>query len=468
MKNFLAIDITTAKVTASVGSVASDGFVLTELCSFANAPVSLMGRKYWDILRIFQNIVEALKLVAAKGLKIESIGIDAVGFDFCCFGSDGLMLSNPRAFVGFTDRAFVSNYYARVPKTALYRVSASQDLPYKTVFQIDAMQRAGSSALSSADRLLFISDALIYMLTGVMVTESTAAGSSALVNVSTGGLDPKALMTLGLSPQNFGAFVSPGMVVGRLSDQMQKMTGLPGVPVVTVAGYELASAVAAAPIAEGAAFVYTGHDAAVGIESRTPLMDSAAQAANISNACGASGNFIVHKLTGGTRLLRKCYEEWGEKFSQRDARDMVVSAKHMRSIFDPDSEAFADPVQIVRLIKLVCESTAQRPPETKAEVLKCLLASVANRHVEVLKSITSVARQSVEELVVLGPNPCGGILCQLLAVVGGFKVQAGPHNAATIGNVMIQAMAAGEIMSFSEARSLSAKAFPLTTYEPKG
>lgn len=468
MKNFLAIDISTDRLTASIGTVAPDGFELSELRSFANTPVSLMGRKYWDVLQLFQNIIDALKTIAEKGIAIESIGIDSFGFDFCCFGSDGLLLSNPRSFIGFTDPSFVSSYYARVSKTALYSISASQDLPFKTVFQIDALQRAGCTALSSADRILFLPDALIYMLTGVMVTESTTAGSSALVNISTSGLDPKALMTLGLSPQNFGAFVSPGMIVGRLSDQVQKLTGLPGVPVVTVAGYDLASAVAAAPMEDNSAFVFTGHSAAVGIESRKPVTGSQAQTLDISNACGASGNFIVHKLTGGTRLLKKCYDEWGLTFSRADARQMVLSASHMRSIFDPDSEAFADPVQIIRLIKLICERTAQRPPETKAEVLKCLLMSVANRHAEVLRQVATAARQTVNEIVILGPNPCGGILCQLLADATGLPVKAGPDNAAAIGNMMIQAMAAGEVLSVAEARNIVKKTVPTTSYAPKG
>jgi rhamnulokinase len=47
-------------------------------------------------------------------------------------------------------------------------------------------------------------------------------------------------------------------------------------------------------------------------------------------------------------------------------------------------------------------------------------------------------------------------------------VLAGPAEATAIGNIAVQAIAAGELGSVAEARQLVAGSFPLITYEPEG
>ncbi len=468
MNTFVAIDITTDKCTVSLGSVTAHGIEAAEVYSFNNEPIIVLGRQYWDIFSIYSHIIEALRRVARSGADVKSIGITSFGFDLCCIGSDGLPLAPPRTFIGTADNALTVNYYTRVKKTALYKIVAAQDLPFKTIFQLDAMQRSGDSSLAAVDKLLFIPETLIYMLTGVMVAEETMVGSSALVNVGTRGLDSKLLLGVGLTPQNFGVFVSPGMMVGRLTDQVRRLTGLSNIPVVAVAGYDLASAVAAAPVQDDDfAFIFSGPYAAVGIESPTPIVGMAAEAANVSNTHTTDSKTLVYKHTRTLNLLKSCFEEWGELLSPSETSKMVLSQTSMRSLIDPDNDMFANPDKISASIKYMCERTAQRPPSDKAEILKCLISSIANKHAETLKTVLAAARTTVSKVVALGPDPTGGSIGQFIADATGLKVVSGPHNAQTLGNIMVQAVAAGDIPSLQEGRNLIATATPYDCFMPQ-
>lgn len=468
MNSYLAIDITPERCTATIGSFTNKGIETQLIHSFANEPISLFGRLYWDLLYMYSGVIEALRKAARSGVEIKSIGITSFGFDFCCFGSDGLILSPPRAFVGITDNSLTANYYSRVNKSDLYKRIAAQDQPYKTLFQLDTMQRSGSASLSAANKILFISDTITYMLTGVMVSEETIAGSSGIVNVTTQCLDQKVLMSVGLTPQNFGVFVSPGMTIGRLSDQVQRLTGLGNVPIVAVAGHDVASAVLASPEEpDDAAFSYAGYNCVVGIETEGLVVGPAAEAAGLTNSKSGDGRNLVYRVTGGGRLLRKCFSEWGDTYTPDEVSKMINSATSMHSLIDPDSEAFSNPDQMSRVMRQMCERTAQRPPADKAEVLKCLALSVANRHTEVLRTILSAAHTTVNKLVALGSDPSAGILLQMVSDMTGLEVVLGPPNPSTLGNIMVQAVAAGEVINIGEARHIVAPTVATQTFQPR-
>jgi rhamnulokinase len=60
------------------------------------------------------------------------------------------------------------------------------------------------------------------------------------------------------------------------------------------------------------------------------------------------------------------------------------------------------------------------------------------------------------------------LLCQLTADASGRPVVAGPVEATAIGNIVIQAIAAGELADLAQARELIARSFPTVVYEPGG
>lgn len=112
---------------------------------------------------------------------------------------------------------------------------------FNSLFQLDTLKRNGSQALEHADKVLFIPDALIYMLTGKAICEYTVASTSQMLNPTTGDLDEDILKVLGLERDKFGVMTQPGTVVGTLTSQVQEATGLGAIPVIAVAGHDTGS-----------------------------------------------------------------------------------------------------------------------------------------------------------------------------------------------------------------------------------
>ena len=81
---------------------------------------------------------------------------------------------------------------------------------FQLLVPTDTLRRNHDSALAAADKLLFMPDALSYMLTGQMVTGIPIASTAQLVNANTCRLEDALLQEIGLTQAHFGRFVYPG------------------------------------------------------------------------------------------------------------------------------------------------------------------------------------------------------------------------------------------------------------------
>lgn len=465
MKSYLAIDIQPWRGRAFLGSVAADGVRLVEVGSFPVRAFEALDRWLWDLPSVYSGVVDVLRRVAGWGVEVASVGVCSFGFDFCCLGVDGRLLSLPDAFVGKLADSAPTRYFERMPRKELYKVVAQQASPCKTLFRLDAMQRAGDVPLSVADKLLFISDALTYMLSGEAVVESTVVGSSGLVDVASRCLDSRVLASVGLSAKRFGTFVEPGMVVGSLSDTVRRQTGLPAVPVVAVAGYDVASAMMSVPTAEADfAFVHCGYMATVGVETTRPIVDARVAEADMSVTHGVGGAVHIHRLSMGLRLLQVCRDEPGGQ-ARRGCASSCQGG--VRSIIDPDDPAFADPWHVAEAVGRQCGATGQRVPVGRREVEECLRLSLANRYAEQMRTALAATRLSVGAVHVVGPGAADAALCQHLADIAGRRVVAGPVEASAVGNVLAQALAAGEILSVGDVRARLSAHADVASFEPR-
>ena len=171
-------------------------------------------------------------MAAKKGVEIESIGIDTWGCDFVCVGKDGALLRNPLAYrdphtVGSMEKFFAE----KMEKRKVYDKTGIQFMNFNSLFQLYAMKEAENTALENAEKILFIPDALSYMLTGNAVCEYTVASTSQMLNPSTGDLDEELIESIGLKRSQFGKMTHPATIIGTLTEDVQKETGLGAVPV---------------------------------------------------------------------------------------------------------------------------------------------------------------------------------------------------------------------------------------------
>ena len=389
------------------------------------------------------------------------------GVDFVCVGKDGNLLRQPYAYRDPHTVGAPEALFSRISRSEVYGKTGIQIMNFNSLFQLDTLRRNHDSALEAADKILFMPDALSYMLTGEMVTEYTIASTAQLVNAQTRRLEPELLKAVGLSEKNFGRFVFPGEKVGVLTEEVQKITGLGAIPVIAVAGHDTGSAVATVPALDrNFAYLSSGTWSLMGVETDAPVINAETEALNFTNEGGVEGTIRLLKNICGMWLLERCRLNWGDT-SYPELISEADACAPFRSLINPDDDCFANPADMEKAIAEYCRATGQAVPEKRGQVVRCIFESLALRYRQVLENLRSLSPRPIDTLHVIGGGSRNDLLNQFTANAIGIPVIAGPSEATAIGNVMIQAMAAGEATDVAGMRQLINRSIPLKTYQPQ-
>ena len=483
-KYFFAVDLGATSGRTIIGNIEDGRFSLEEVTRFPNNLIEQGGHFYWDIYALYFEIIKGLKEVARRGLEITSIGIDTWGVDFVMIGDDGAILRNPRAYRDPITFNAMDDYLKHViSKKEVYDVTGIQFLNFNSIFQLYAMKREGNSALKHAQKILFVPDALSWMLTGNEVCEYTIASTSQLLDPRTKQLDERLLASVGLTRSKFGKMVNPGTLIGVLTDEVQKLTGLGPVPVIAVAGHDTGSAVAAVPASnEQFAYLSSGTWSLMGIETKDAIISDLSYERNFTNEGGIEGTTRFLKNICGMWLYERCRLEWissGERLEVRgesiplsevshpELQGSAMQVEAFRSIINPDDPCFAAPASMIGAIQQYCRKTNQPVPETPAEICRCIFDSLALRYRQVFQWMQEFAPFKLETLHIIGGGSLNKYLNQFTANATGATVLAGPQEGTAIGNIMLQAKAAGLVKDIWEMRQIIANSLELVRYEPQ-
>ena len=451
---FAAVDLGATSGRVILATVGDGKISLEEILRFPDPIIEMQGHFYWDLPAIYKSVIDGLGAIAARGEKIESIGIDTWGVDFAMFGRDGAMLRLPYCYRDPHTEGAPEKFFERMPCRTLYEKTGIQIMNFNSVFQFDTLRRNGCSALEAADKILFIPDALAYLLTGNAVTEYTIASTAQMIDPRTKEWDADILGELGLAPEKFGRMVMPGDAIGTLTAEVQRLTGLGAVPVVAVASHDTGSAVAAVP-AENDDFAYlsSGTWSLMGIESKEPIIDERSFAMNFTNEGGVEGTVRVLKNICGMWLLERCRAEWPETdYSEITAE--AERAEPFRSVINPDAQCFANPASMTEAIAEYCRRTGQPVPETVGQYARCIFESLALRYRQVTEMLKTLSQHPIERLYVIGGGARNEMLNRFTADATGIPVETGSSESTAIGNVMMQAKHAGVAGSMAEMRRI--------------
>ena len=468
---FFAVDLGATSGRTIIGSIDEGQLHLEEVTRFPNHLIEQGGHFYWDIYALYFEMIRGLKEVAQRGLKITSIGIDTWGVDFVMIGDDGAILRNPRAYRDPITFEAMDDYLKHViSRKKVYDITGIQFMNFNSIFQLYAMKQEGNSALKHAQKILFVPDALSWMLTGNEVCEYTIASTSQLLDPRTKQLDERLLASLGLTRSMFGKMVNPGTPIGVLTDEVQKMTGLGPVPVIAVAGHDTGSAVAAVPAKdEKFAYLSSGTWSLMGIETKDAIISDLSYERNFTNEGGIEGTTRFLKNICGMWIYERCRKEWPEevrKLSHPELQGSAMQVEAFRSIINPDDAQFANPDSMINAIQQYCRKTNQPVPETPAEICRCIFDSLALRYKQVFQWMQEFAPFKLEVLHIIGGGSLNKYLNQFTANATGATVLAGPQECTAIGNIMMQAKAAHMVKDIWEMRQIIANSIELVKYEP--
>ena len=466
-KNFFAVDLGATSGRIILATYDGKSISMKEVTRFANPMIPLGGHLYWDIAGLYNEVLRGLREIADKGIKIESIGIDTWGCDFAFFGADGQLLGMPHCYRDQHTAGAQEKFFEKMPASEVYKRTGIQFMDFNSLFQLDTIKRNGSQALEHADKVLFIPDALVYMLTGKAICEYTVASTSQMLNPMTGDLDEDILKALGLPRDKFGVLTQPGTVIGTLTAQVQEATGIGAIPVIAVAGHDTGSAVAAVPASdEEYAYLSCGTWSLLGIESSQAIISEDSFRENFTNEGG---------IEGTTRFLKNICGLWLFEQSRKEFKDAPASVGELvalceKSEYDglinPDAPCFAAPASMTAAIREYCISTGQTVPETPADYCRCIFRSLALRYRQVVEILQGMCDFPIKKLHVIGGGSQNKYLMQYAANALNMPVICGPVEGTALGNVLMQIKATESSLDLKKMREISAASVDLVTYLP--
>ena len=85
----------------------------------------------------------------------------------------------------------------------------------------------------------------------------------------------------------------------------------------------------------------------------------------------------------------------------------------------------------------------------------------------VVDAMEEIIGKKIDVIHMVGGGIKDTMVCQFIASATGRKVLAGPVEATSTGNAVIQLMALGKVKDLKEAREIIKNSFPIKVYEPK-
>lgn len=469
--DYLALDLGAESGRAILGQFDGSRLTLQPIHRFPNGPVNIMGHLYWDVPRLWAEMKEGLAVYRREHRgELASIGLDTWGVDFALLGRHDVLLGLPFNYRDARTAGMIEKAFSIVPRNEIFAQTGIQFMEINTLYQLLAMRLADDPLLDEARTLLMIPDLFNYWFTGVKAVEFSIATTSQFYDPRRGDWAYPLLGKLGLPAHILPKINQPGTILGPLLPSVAEEIGLEKVKLVAPACHDTGSAVAAVPATgEDFAYISSGTWSLMGVETREPVINDDSLAYNFTNEGGVCGTFRLLKNIMGLWLVQQCRSTWqqaGEDLSYPELTDLAAQAAPFRAVLDPDCPDFLRPGDMPARIRNYCQRTGQVIPETKGEIIRCALESLALRYRWVIERLELLVNHPINTIHIVGGGSQNQLLSQFAADATRRMVIAGPVEATAAGNLMMQAISFGHIGSLAEGREVIRRSFEVTAYEP--
>jgi rhamnulokinase len=443
-----------------VGTISGATLRLDEVHRFTNRQVTLGKHIYWDFLSLFEDMKQGLKKAVEKGYNIKSIGIDTWGVDFGLIDANGNLLGNPICYRDPAVNGLPESVFTERERSAHYAKAGIQVMAINTLYRLLAMQQEDDPKLDKAQRLLFTPDLFSYFLTGVANNEYCIASTSELLDARRRDWDFDLIDKFGLPHRIFGDIVMPGTVRGVVKPEIADELGLPrDVKVIAVGSHDTASAVYAVPTDDGKktrAYLSSGTWSLLGVESNQPILTEEARLAGFTNEGGVGGKIRFLQNITGLWILQCLMAQWKAQGLETSYDRLLADAEASTYdfIIDVDNEVFAASGDMVKTIDTYCQAHGADAPKTQGDYVRCVVQSLANRYKRGIDQLNQLLPEPVECLHIIGGGCRNKLLNSMTEQAIGIPVIPGPVEATAIGNILVQAIAAGEISDRSAIKEV--------------
>jgi rhamnulokinase len=474
---FVAVDIGASSGRHVAGLFDGQRLLLDELYRFENGPVTANRTLYWNLLSQWQHILAGMRAAHAKhGDRVASVGVDTWGVDYALLGRNDELLGNPVCYRDSRTDGMFEHAFSTVPRDQIFAHTGLQFMQINTLYQLLAMQRANSSMLEAAETMLLMPDVFHWLLSGVKSVEMTNATTTQFFNPTKGRWATELFDQFNLPTRILGDIVQPGTKLGTLTEAVANTIGMSRIPVVAPGTHDTASAVMAVPAASQPGvrpdwcYISSGTWSLMGVEVPQPVINEKCLALNFTNEGGIGGTSRLLKNICGLWLVQECRRVWneaGKSYSWDHLTAAATASEPLASFINPDDPGFLAPNDMPAAIREFCRRTNQPVPADEGAVIRCVLESISMQYRRVLGWLEELIGGRIETIHIVGGGANNRQLCQMAADACNRRVLAGPTEATAIGNLMMQAVAAGEVASIAEAREVIRRSFSVDEFLPR-
>jgi rhamnulokinase len=463
----LAVDLGAGSGRVMAGIWDGGRLVLDEMHRFGNDAVRKADGWHWDVENLFSQVKKGIARVVEKhGGAVVSAGVDTWGVDYGLLDANGKLVAAPFQYRDPRTNGMQEKAFKRMPRDEIYRRTGIQFMYFNTLYQLLA-----EKSFKRAARLLFMPDLMHYFLSGVCVNETSIAGTSQLLDPQNRDWERHIIRAMGLPEEIFGAMVDAGTVLGALSREVAAETGAKALRVIAPAAHDTASAVVGVPAGEPEpVFLSSGTWSLMGRELSRPVISEDSFQAAFSNEFGAFGTTRFLKNIAGMWLLQECKRAWeaaGKTISYDALERDAEQSPSFAVLIDPDAAEFQAPANMPETIAAYCCRTGQAAPESPGAFTRAIFESLALKYRLVKESLARVTGRPVRKVHIVGGGCQNRLLNQFAADAMNCAVVCGPVEATSLGNIIMQLSALGEIHSLAEGRAIVRGSFETKTYKPQ-
>lgn len=468
--NMLAYDMGASNGRAILGQFDGERIELKELHRFENNYIPVNGIFYWDTLHMVFHMKRSLQFFRrAEAGTLASFGVDTWGVDFGLLDRNGNLLGNPRSYRDMQN-ADMQNTNKHLSFEKLFARTGIANLCFNTIYQLHRRKLEEDVALDNSETLLLMPDLLGYFLTGEKVSEYTNVTTTMLFNPTNKDWDWVTIEDLRIPRRIFTRIDRAGQLRGKLLPEVADNAGINQAAYAAVGSHDTASAVAAIPGEGNFAFCSSGTWSLFGVETDHAILTSQVRDAGFSNEGTVQGGFRPLKNIMGLWLIQECRRDWaseGKNYSWDEIVGLAEREQPLRSIIDPDSPEFFNAGGMEEKIRDFCQRTGQPVPETEGQVARCVYDSLALKYRWALERLEEIKGARLDSLNIVGGGIQNKMLNQMVADSLDRPVLTGPIEGAAIGNLLMQAVALGELKGLDEVRQVVRQSSTVETYEPK-
>jgi len=468
-KQFLALDLGAESGRGELVKLSGGKVTMQEIHRWPNRPVRLGSTLYWDFPFLFAEILETLKRCAHDGLKLDAVSVDTWGVDFGLLAGDGSLLSNPVHYRDARTEGIHDYANPTMTREEIFALTAYDPWAISSLYQLLAMQRAGSPLLEQAETLLHMPDLFGYFLTGVRRSEASIANTSNLL-ATDGAWCSEIIKRFSLPARMFQPLAAPPAVLGPLRGEVCDQTALGELPVISTCGHDTSAVAAAVPaVGDRWAFLSCGTWSILGAPLAEPIPTVEAMRAGVSNQVTIGGWYLAGNILG-LWLVQQLRLKWNtpsDRWSYERMTAEAEAADPTDAVFDATDTSLLAPADMEQAVLALLRQGGAGQPESHGQLVRTVLQCLALEYARRLQVMAQLIGRPFEALYMVGGGIANTLLCQLTADACGLPVYAGPAQCTAVGNALAQALALGVLKDRQEIRQVMRDSFPQTHYEPQ-